>query len=115
MSLQLFMDVHVPIAITQQLRRRGIDVLSAQEDGSAERDDLELLRRATVLGRALFTMDTDFRRETALLQRSGEVFAGVISADQLRITIGQCVADLELIAQVCEPEEIRNRIEYIPL
>lgn len=29
MAIALYMDVHVPQAITYQLRRRGIDVLTA--------------------------------------------------------------------------------------
>jgi hypothetical protein len=37
------MDVHVPQAITDQLRRRGVDVLTAIEDDSAELLDDELL------------------------------------------------------------------------
>ena len=32
MGVLLYMDVHVPGPITQQLRRRGVDVLTAQED-----------------------------------------------------------------------------------
>jgi hypothetical protein len=31
--LRLYMDVHVKAAITAGLRRRGIDVVTAQEDG----------------------------------------------------------------------------------
>jgi len=44
------MDVHVPEAITEQLRRRGVDVLTAIEDGFRERADHEILDRANVLG-----------------------------------------------------------------
>jgi uncharacterized protein (DUF433 family) len=33
--LRLYMDVHVKAAITAGLRRRGIDVVTAQEDGGA--------------------------------------------------------------------------------
>ena len=33
----------------------------------------------------------------------------------LRITIGRCVQDLELIAKAGEPEEMANRVEYLPL
>lgn len=33
MGVTLYMDVHVPGSITRQLRRRGVDVLTAQEDG----------------------------------------------------------------------------------
>jgi hypothetical protein len=37
MPLSLYMDVHVPAAITAGLRRRGVDVLTSQEDGTAGR------------------------------------------------------------------------------
>jgi hypothetical protein len=37
--LRLYMDVHVPIAVTYGLRLRGVDVLTAQEDGAAELPD----------------------------------------------------------------------------
>lgn len=55
MSVPLYMDVHVPQAITEQLRRRGVDVLTAIEDGAATLTDEALLERAGVLGRVLFT------------------------------------------------------------
>jgi hypothetical protein len=45
------MDVHVPQAITDQLRRRGVDVLTAIEDSSAELTDEALLERASTRGR----------------------------------------------------------------
>ena len=45
MPVSLFMDVHVPQAITDQLRLRGVDVMTAQEDGSDELDDTVLLAR----------------------------------------------------------------------
>jgi len=31
-AIALYMDVHIPQAITDQLRRRGVDVLAAFED-----------------------------------------------------------------------------------
>lgn len=40
------MDVHVPQAITDQLRRRGVDVLTAIENSSAELTYEVLLERA---------------------------------------------------------------------
>ncbi len=35
MAVGLYMDVHVPQAITDQLRRRGVDVLTAIEDAAS--------------------------------------------------------------------------------
>jgi hypothetical protein len=50
------MDVHVPAAITHELRRRGIDVLTSQEDGTREStDELLLLRAAQLRKRAAET------------------------------------------------------------
>ncbi|MEK6303239.1 MAG: DUF5615 family PIN-like protein [Acidobacteriota bacterium] len=111
----LFMDVHVPFAITAGLRLRGIDVLTAQEDGAAELADSLLLDRATALGRVVFTRDRDFLLHARERQRSGVRFAGVVFAQQLKVSIGQCVADLELIARVYDPEDMVNRVEYLPL
>jgi predicted nuclease of predicted toxin-antitoxin system len=109
------MDVHVPYAVTTGLRLRGVDVLTAQEDGASELDDPALLDRATELGRVLYTQDDDLLRESKLRQETGEVFAGVIYAHQLNVSIGECVSDLELIAFASEPEEYASRVVYLPL
>ena len=55
MAVRLYMDQHVPRAITIGLRLRGADVLTAHEDGASRLADIELLTRATSLGRVLFT------------------------------------------------------------
>jgi Domain of unknown function (DUF5615) len=60
-AVPLYMDVHVPQAITDQLRRRGIDILTAIEDGSGELLDGELLERVHSLERVLFTQDIRFK------------------------------------------------------
>lgn len=109
------MDVHVPSAITAGLRLRRVDVLTAQEDGAARLSDAALLDRATAMGRVLFSQDQDLLREAARRQRAGVSFAGVIFAQQLEVTIGQCVRDLELIAHAGEPQDFANRVEYLPL
>ncbi|HWQ34537.1 MAG TPA: DUF5615 family PIN-like protein [Blastocatellia bacterium] len=115
MSIRIYMDVHVRRAVTEGLRLRGVDVLTAQEDGAAELPDPELLDRATELGRVLFTQDDDLLREARRRQQAGEFFAGVIYAHQLNITIGQCIADLELIAKACALSECAGVTLYLPL
>jgi hypothetical protein len=112
--LRLYLDVHVHSAITQGLRDRGVDVVTAQEDGASEFDDPSLLDRATELHRILFTQDQDFLTESARRQRSGEPFAGVIFAPQSRQAIGTYIRDLELIALACEPGELADRLLYLP-
>jgi predicted nuclease of predicted toxin-antitoxin system len=111
----LYMDVHVPFAITAGLRLRGVDVLTAQDDDTAELDDDVLLDRVTNLGRVIFTRDVDFLGHARERQRTGMTFSGVVYAHQLKASIGQCVADLELIAKAYEPEDMMDRVEYLPL
>jgi hypothetical protein len=109
------MDVHIRRAVTIALRLRSVDVLTAQEDGAAEFDDDRLLQRATEVGRVLVSQDEDLLREGARRQQEHMDFAGIIYAHQLRITIGQLVEDLELIAQATSQHEWWGKIEYLPL
>jgi hypothetical protein len=114
MGVALYMDVHVPAAIAEQLRRRQVDVLTAIADGWQRRSDEELLQHALALGRVLFTQDMRFRALAEEWQRQGRPFAGLLFGHQLRGTIGQYVEDLELIAKASEPNEWQNRVEYLP-
>jgi hypothetical protein len=99
MTIALYMDHHVPKVITSALRSRGIDVLTAYEDGREEADDLDLIVRATELQRILFTRDHHFFEKTAKLQREGVYFNGVVFAHTLDVPIGRCVNDLEIMAK----------------
>jgi predicted nuclease of predicted toxin-antitoxin system len=109
------MDQHVPVAITRGLRRRGVDVLTAGEDGAAALDDPPLLDRAGALGRILFTRDSDLLVEANRRLRAGEKFAMVVYAAQLEVSIGRCVTDLEIIAKAGLPEEAMGQVIYLPL
>jgi predicted nuclease of predicted toxin-antitoxin system len=109
------MDVHVKRAITLGLRRCGVDVVTAQEDGTTRLSDSALLDRAASLGRVLFSQDTDLLAEAAARQRSGTPFAGVIYVHQCRLGVGQCVRELELLACAADPQELVNRVQYLPL
>ena len=109
------MDVHVPRPITRGLRRRGVEVLTAQEDGTTRWEDPILLDRATALGRVLFSQDEDLLIEAAKRQRSGVPFGGVIFAPQLALSVGQFIDELELLAKAGAPADFANRVHYLPL
>jgi hypothetical protein len=81
----LYMNHHVPSAITAGLRRR-----------------------------VLFSQDEDLLAIAHQRLQTGRDFGGVVYAHQLAISIGQAVRDLELLAKVLDPEDLRNRIEYLP-
>lgn len=114
MAVGIYMDVHIPRSITNGLRLRGVDVLTAQEDGSITLTDAELLDRATELNRILYSQDDDLLEEAHRRLKENIAFAGVIYSHQLSSPIGRCVEDLEIIAKALEIEETCNRIEFIP-
>jgi hypothetical protein len=109
------MDHHVPFPISEGLRLRGIDVLTAEEDGTTRLADPALLDRATALDRVLFTQDEDLLIEAAWRQQNDIPFSGVLYAHQRRITIGQCVGDLEFLAFAGEPADFADQVQYLPL
>ena len=113
--LRLYMDVHVKAAITAGLRQRGIDVLTAQEDGTERWDDDRLLERATELRRVLFSQDDDLLAIARHKQGQSKIFSGLIYGHQLAATIGKYVIDLELVCKVLDADDMINRIEYLPL
>lgn len=79
--MQLYADEDFPLGTVQELRRLGHDVLTAQDDGRANRkiSDQEVLARAHELGRALLTHNRgDFRR----LHLQGLEHSGILSATQ---------------------------------
>ncbi|MGI8966893.1 MAG: DUF5615 family PIN-like protein [Limisphaerales bacterium] len=105
------MDVHVPRAITTGLRLRGINVLTAQEDQAEELPDAEILNRAGVLNRVLFTSDSDFLR---LAADQGKLkFPSIIFIHQLNLSVGKCIRDLELLAH-SELQNV-NTVAFLPL
>ena len=93
----------------------NIDVLTAFEDGMDQAEDEALLERASQLQRVLFTQDDDLLKVAAKRQRENVSFGGVIYAHQLRISIGDCIRDLDLIAQAAELEDVVNRAHFLPL
>jgi hypothetical protein len=113
-ALPLYADVHIPRAIVIGLRLRGVDVLTAQEDQASSFTDQKLLDRATSLGRVLFSFDSDLLKEASRRQREQIPFAGLVYAHPTRISIGECIGQLELISTVGEPADMANRVEFLP-
>jgi hypothetical protein len=115
MPLAFYMDEHVPSSITVGLRVLLVDVLTAQEDGHTEIADVILLDRARELNRVMFSFDADMLRESTRRQQTATSFAGLIFAHPTRISVGECIRDLELIAQTGGPRDLAEQILYLPL
>lgn len=80
MAVAFYMDVHVPQAVTDQLRRQGVDVLTAFDDKSTTVSDPALLERAGVLQRVIVTFDIRFKAMAEDWQRTNRAFHGLIYA-----------------------------------
>ncbi len=74
-----------------------------------------ILERAIELERVIFTQDDDFLAIANRHQYEGIYFTGVIYAHQQRVTVGNCVRDLEIIAKAAEKEDLANQVQYLPL
>ncbi|CAN5483383.1 DUF5615 family PIN-like protein [soil metagenome] len=114
MPIGIYMDVHIPRAITLGLRARHVDVITAQDDGTATSTDPALLNRAMALGMMLDTFDDDLLIEANRRDKNGEKFTGVIFSRLTDSPVGKCIEDLELIAKTLDRADLINRIEYIP-
>ncbi|MGE0431452.1 MAG: DUF5615 family PIN-like protein [Planctomycetota bacterium] len=115
MTVRFYFDEHVPRPIVSALRRLDVDVLTVFEDDHAGDADEVLLERAAETGRVVFTMDTDFLRLANDHAAAGNEFAGVVFARQTRVTIGQCVADLHVIAECAADADLSSRVTLLPL
>ena len=114
MPLAVYMDVHVPVSVSEGLRRKQIDVLTAQEDSAGRLSDDDMLSRATALQRVLFTQDADFLEMSARWQRQRLAFVGILFAAQ-GTPIGRLIEDAELCLAGMTAEEFRERLVHLPL
>src|SRR5438477_884081 len=105
--IALYMDENVPRAVTRGLRRRGVDVLTVQEDGRAGTPDPQVLDRAAMLDRLLVTYD-DLIAEVVRRLRGGQSVRGAVYAHEKKVSIGRCISDLELIAKAGRLEEYQD-------
>jgi hypothetical protein len=106
--IRLYMDEHVPMAVTAALRRRGIDVIRAQDAGLHPADDQVHLEFATRVGRVMVTQDADFLR----LHAAGVHHAGIAYAPQ-QTPVAYLTRMLTLLLDVLKPEEMIDHVEFL--
>ena len=107
-TIRFHLDEHVAHAVADGLRRLGVDVTTTTDAGLVGATDLQQLAYVVAEGRVLFTEDRDFLALVATHEHPGFAYC-----DQNTRSIGQIIRGLELIWEVYEPEEMRNRIEFL--
>jgi len=107
--IRFYFDEHIPKAVMHGLRRRGIDVVRAQDVGLREANDDGHMEFALREMRVLVTQDADFLQA----YKHGRANAGIAYCDQGSRTIGEMIAALVLIYEVLTPEEMAGHVEYL--
>jgi len=108
-TIRFYLDENVPIVVATQLQRRGIEAVTVRDLRLLGESDINHLRHATAMGFVLCTHDSDYVE----LAAGGVEHSGIIFGQQHRHGIGDWVRFLELVHAAYEPDEMRNRIEYI--
>ncbi len=108
-TIRYHLDEHVDPAIADGLRRRGIDVTTTADAALLGADDDDHVVFARAQGRVIYTNDSGFLGN----QRHALDHPGIVYCHQQSRTVGEVIRSLELLWEVLEPHEIRNRVEFI--
>jgi hypothetical protein len=108
-TIRFHLDEHVAHAVANGLQRLGIDVTSTTNAGLLGASDADQIAYALAQGRVIFTEDDDLLAMAA----AGVMHAGLSYCHQDTRSLGHIVRSLELICEVYEPDEMRNRVEFI--
>lgn len=107
--MRFYADENFPLDVVIELRRLGNDVLTAFEDGRANRkiEDEKVLRRAAKLDRAVLTINRiDFRK----LHQSNPNHSGIV----ICTFDGDFVGQAQRIHEACgKISEIKNELVRI--
>jgi predicted nuclease of predicted toxin-antitoxin system len=108
MAIRFYCDEHIDLAIANALRKRGVDVLTAQEAGLLGVPDQDHLQLAISQNRVILTQDTDFLR----MHKLGVSHSGIVYAHQ-SASISKMIQGALLIFQAMTEDEMTNHVEYL--
>jgi hypothetical protein len=115
--LRLVADENFKGMIVRALRRASpaVDAVRVQDVGLRRADDQTILAWAAGEGRVLLTHDAKTMIGFAYERvRAGLPMPGLIEVDR-RVSIGQAVEDLLLIAGASLDDEMEGQVRYLPL
>jgi len=107
-EIRFYADEHIPKAVIQGLRQRGVDILTVAEAGLLAANDVTHLRFVREVSRVIVTQDDDFLR----LAAAGESHAGIVYAPQ-HTSVSALIHGLLLIHRVLDAEEMVNHVEFL--
>ena len=108
MAIKFYADEHIHPAIVNALRKRGVDILAAQEAGMLGVSDDEHLRFSSSQGRSIITQDSDFLR----LHQKEVKHSGILYTHQ-KTPLSEIIQGLILVYQVLTEEDMQNHVEFL--
>ncbi len=104
--MALYADENFPLRVVEELRRLGIDVITAYEDGRANQSltDEAILSRATELRRAIVTLN---RRDFKRLHLEVPDHSGIIICTEDPDRPGQAK---RIVASIAASEDLQGRL-----
>ncbi|HUQ94657.1 MAG TPA: DUF5615 family PIN-like protein [Bryobacteraceae bacterium] len=109
MPVTFHLDEHIPPALADALRSRGIDVTTTADAGLMGAEDREHLAFAVNAGRIVVTQDVDFLR----LHAEAVPHVGIAYWHPRARSLGEVLRRLVLIHATLSPEEMQTRVEYL--
>ncbi len=108
-KLRFYLDENMDPEIAEQLRRRGLDVLSAKEVNLLKVSDDVQLRYAAIRGRVICTKDSDFAKPANwTVEHDGIAFFPDANA-----SIGYFVKALEELYHSETPQNMKNSLRFL--
>lgn len=108
-TIPFHLDENCDPRIAAGLRFLGMDVTTTPEAGLLQASDDDQLAFAAFQERVIITQDTDFLRIAA----NGRDHPGIVFYPAWGSTIGHVIRGVQLIWEVYEPDEMRNRVEFL--
>jgi predicted nuclease of predicted toxin-antitoxin system len=108
-TIRFHLDENCDPAIAAGLRLHGVDVTTTPDARLLNAEDEEHIAYGISTGRVVFTQDQDFPR----LHATGTEHRGIAFCHQQTRSIGQIIASLLLIWEICEPVDMADRVEFI--
>jgi hypothetical protein len=108
-TIRFHLDENCDLAIAEGLRRRAIDVTTTPEAGLVMASDEEQLDNVRRENRVIFSQDADFLR----MHEAGVAHAGIVYCHQQSRSVGEIIRGLVVIWEILDPEDMRNRVEFL--
>ena len=115
MTIRLYLEEDsMRHALVRALRSRGVDVVTASNEGMIECDDERHLDHATAQGRVLYSFNVgDFYRLHTACLTAGGTHAGMILSQQQRYSVGEQMRRLLRLIAARSAEEMMNHVEFL--